>query len=73
MGRAARPLRRDVERDQFLRARRALDDDGVLLDPITGQESHMIVRASAADTLVHVERGEGEIGAGEPVRYLRLP
>jgi molybdopterin biosynthesis enzyme len=32
----------------------------------------MIVRAAAADALVLVPRGEGEIAAGSPVRYLRL-
>src|SRR5262245_56772709 len=72
-GRAARALRRNAERDEFLRARRVEGDDGILLDPVTGQESHMIVRASSADALVHVARGEGEIAAGDPVRYLRLP
>jgi molybdopterin molybdotransferase len=72
-GRAARALRRNAERDEFLRARRIADDDGIVLDPVTGQESHMIVRASSADVLVHVARGEGEIAAGDPVRYLRLP
>jgi hypothetical protein len=32
----------------------------------------MIVRAAAADALVHVPRGSDEIAAGEPVRYLAL-
>jgi hypothetical protein len=32
----------------------------------------MIARAAAADALVLVERGEGELPAGERVRYLRL-
>jgi molybdopterin molybdotransferase len=72
-GRAARPLRRNAERDEFLRAQRVIRDDEVVLDPVTGQESHMIVRASSADVLVHVPRGPGEIAAGERVRYLRLP
>ena len=33
----------------------------------------MIVRAASADALVHVPRGPGEVAAGDPVRYLRLP
>jgi molybdopterin biosynthesis enzyme len=37
-----------------------------------GQESHMIARAAAADALVLVPRGDGELPAGAPVRYLRL-
>jgi hypothetical protein len=32
----------------------------------------MIARAAAADALVFVPRGESELAAGEPVRYLRL-
>ena len=35
-----------------------------MLEPVTGQESHMIVRAAAADALVLVPRGEGELAAG---------
>ena len=37
------------------------DGDGARLEPIAGQESHMIARAAAADALVHVPRGEGEL------------
>ena len=32
----------------------------------------MIARAAGADALVLLPRGEGELLAGEPVRYLRL-
>jgi hypothetical protein len=32
----------------------------------------MIVRSSAADALVHVPRGNGELAAGSAVRWLRL-
>jgi molybdopterin biosynthesis enzyme len=32
----------------------------------------MIARAAAADTLVLAPRGEGELAAGERVRYLPL-
>jgi len=71
-GRAGVPLRRNPGRDELLRARRRWDEAGVVLEPLHGQESHMIVRASAADALVHVPRGEGTIPAGAPVRYLPL-
>ncbi len=71
-GRAASALPRNPERDEFVRARRRRDGAGVLLEPVTGQESHMIVRASSADALAHVPRGVGEIAAGEVVRYLVL-
>ena len=43
-----------------------------MLTPLSGQDSHMIVRAAEADALVHVARGDGELAAGEAVRYLRL-
>ena len=71
-GRAATTFRRNPQRDEFVRARRRTDEDGVFLDPVSGQESHMIVRAATADALVHVPRGEGELAAGVAVRYLRL-
>jgi molybdopterin molybdotransferase len=65
-------LSRNLHRDEFVRARRSLDATGVLLEPVSGQESHMIVRAASADALIHVPRGGGEIAAGQPVRYLAL-
>jgi molybdopterin biosynthesis enzyme len=65
-------VRRNAQRDEFLRARSSSSNDGVVLDPVTGQESHMIARAAAADALVLAPRGEGELAAGERVRYLPL-
>ena len=49
-----------------------LSDGRVELEPLSGQESHMIVRAAAADALVLVPRGAGVLAAGDSVRYLRL-
>jgi molybdopterin molybdotransferase len=71
-GRLARPLLRNAARDELVRARSRLDPDGIVLEPLSGQESHMIVRAAAADALVHVPRGEGELAAGAAVGWLRL-
>jgi molybdopterin molybdotransferase len=71
-GRLASSLRRNIGRDEFVRARFHLDRDGAVLEPLTGQESHMIVRAAAADALVHVPRGEGDVNAGDAVSWLRL-
>jgi molybdopterin molybdotransferase len=65
-------LRRNDARDEFVRARSRLDQNVVVLDPLAGQESHMIVRAAQADALVHVPRGEGELAAGALVAWLRL-
>ena len=72
VGRLAVSLRRSEDRDELVRARSSIDDAGVVLEPLRGQESHMIARAAAADALVFVRRGEGELAAGEPVRFLRL-
>ena len=72
-GRLAAAARRNPARDELVRARtRAGDDGAVELEPLAGQESHMIARAAAADALVFLPRGEGELEAGAPVRYLRL-
>jgi molybdopterin molybdotransferase len=71
-GRLAAPVSRNLGRDDFLRARSQVTDDGIVLTPVTGQESHMIVRAAEADALALVPRGEGELPAGESVRYLPL-
>ncbi|MFL5946732.1 MAG: gephyrin-like molybdotransferase Glp [Gaiellaceae bacterium] len=72
-GRLARAVRRNTQRDEFLRARtRWSGEDGVVLEPVTGQESHMIVRAAGADALLFAPRGDGELAAGDEVRYLSL-
>lgn len=72
VGRLAQPARRNPARDQFLRARSRLVDGTVELEPLAGQESHMIARAAGADALVLVERGEGELDGGSTVRFLHL-
>lgn len=71
-GLTAAALRRNEHRDEFVRAVRVDHGDGTVLEAISGQESHMIVRAAVADSLIHVPRGEGEIPAGSLVRFLAL-
>ncbi len=73
-GRLAAAARRSPGRDELVRARIVRSDEGdaVELQPLAGQESHMIARAAAADALVLVPRGDGELAAGSAVRYLRL-
>ncbi|HVU77195.1 MAG TPA: gephyrin-like molybdotransferase Glp [Gaiellaceae bacterium] len=61
-------VRRSPDRDELVRARLT---EGVLT-PIAGQESHMIARAAAANALVLVRRGEGEIAQGSQVSWLAL-
>ena len=72
LGRLASALQRGNARDDLVRARSRLDPDGIVLEPLSGQDSHMIVRSAAADALVHVPRGEGELAAGATVSWLRL-
>jgi molybdopterin molybdotransferase len=67
-GALAGSLRRNAARDELVRAR--VLEDGTL-EPVGGQESHMIVRAAAADALVLVPRGEGVLQPGTAVRWLR--
>src|SRR3954452_20515420 len=72
-GRLVAAARRTPGRDQLVRARSWAGDDGAVeLEPLAGQESHMIGSAAGADALVLLPRGEGELAAGAPVRYLRL-
>jgi len=71
-GRLAVAVRRNAGRDELLRARTRVDGDSVVLQPLGGQESHMIVRSASADALVLVEQGEGELPADAPVRYLPI-
>ncbi len=65
-------VHRDEGRDQLLRARSRVQDGALVLDPLTGQESHMIGRAASADALLLVRRGAGELAVGEPVSYLPI-
>ena len=71
-GRLVRALRRNSQRDELVRARSRLENGSIVLDPLAGQESHMIARAAAADALVLVPRGDGDVAAGSPVEYLPL-
>lgn len=70
--RLASAVKRNARRDELLRARMRFTDDGVIVEPVTGQESHMIVRAAGADALVLSPRGDGELPEGSHVRYFPL-
>lgn len=67
------PVARNARRDELVRAVVKYDNKGVALEPVAGQESHMIVRAGQASALVLVEAGQGELPAGETVSFLALP
>jgi molybdopterin molybdotransferase len=68
-GRLGMALPRNAARDELVRARTAADG---LVQPIRGQESHMIARAAHAKALVLVPRGSGELAAGSAVSWLPL-
>jgi molybdopterin molybdotransferase len=65
-------LGRNPQREEYVRATTRREEETIVLDPLPGRESHMIARAGRADALIVLEAGEGEIAAGEPVRYLPL-
>ena len=71
-GRLSRAVRRGSGRDELLRARTRVVGDAVVLDPLDGQESHMIASAATADALILIPQGDGELAEGAAVRYLRL-
>jgi molybdopterin molybdotransferase len=71
-GRLAVAVERNPARDDLLRARATVTGEGASLEPVSGQESHMIVRAAEANALVLVPRGDGALAAGTVVRYLPL-
>jgi molybdopterin molybdotransferase len=71
-GRLASPLRPSPVRTELVRARTSVVDGAVELEPLSGQESHMIVRAAAADALAWVRRGTGELPTGTPIEWIRL-
>ncbi|HSC91120.1 MAG TPA: gephyrin-like molybdotransferase Glp [Gaiellaceae bacterium] len=72
VARLGAPLARNPARDELVRADVRWDDGELVAHPLSGQESHMIVRAARANALVHVARGEGALDAGTTVRYLPL-
>ncbi len=70
-GTLSAPVRPNADRDQLVRARSRRREGVTLLEPLRGQDSHMIARAAAADALVHVRAGDAPV-EGDAVRYLAL-
>jgi molybdopterin molybdotransferase len=71
-GRLGAEVERNPTRDELLRGRLVLDDEGVVIEPLPGRESHMIARAAQADALVLVRRGGDSLRRGDSVEFLRL-
>jgi molybdopterin biosynthesis enzyme len=65
-------LRRSPGRDELVRARLTPGDEGTLVEPLAGRESHMIARAAGADALAFVASGDDSLVAGDPIEFLRL-
>jgi molybdopterin molybdotransferase len=65
----AAPVTPDSRRDELVRARLTADGE---LEPLSGQESHMIARAAAANALVYVPTGPEPLPRGSTVRYLSI-
>ena len=71
-GSLGRSVSRHPKRDEYVRAQRSRRCDDAIVTPLSGQESHMIVRAGRADALIRILAGDGEVAAGTPVSYLTL-
>jgi molybdopterin molybdotransferase len=71
-GRLGGELERNSGRDELVRGRLVADEDGPVIEPLPGRESHMIARAALADALVLVRRGEDRLRPGDSVEFLRL-
>jgi molybdopterin molybdotransferase len=63
---------RNPARDELVRARIQRPSVGPVVEPLAGRESHMIARAAGADALALIPRGNGDVGAGEAVEFLRI-
>lgn len=72
IGRLSSQVRATPERDGLTRALAHVKNGAVVLEPLPGRESHMIVREATANALVLVPRGEGALPAGTEVRYLPI-
>jgi molybdopterin molybdotransferase len=66
------PVARNAHREEYVRGVVHRDGDAIVVEPLAGRESHLIVSAGRADALVRVEAGTGELAAGDEIRYIPL-
>jgi molybdopterin molybdotransferase len=66
------PVARNAQREEYVRGVVHHDGDAIVVEPLAGRESHLIVSAGRADALVRVEAGTGELAAGDEIRYIPL-
>jgi molybdopterin molybdotransferase len=69
----AEKVRRNPARAQAIRVRLELSDGHATVRPTGAQGSHMFTSLLRADCLAMIPPGEGELGAGSPVRLELLP
>jgi len=61
------PLRQSPEREQVVRCRLAVRDDGFHVEPTKAQGSHVLTSMLGADAFALIEKGDGELPAGTRV------
>jgi molybdopterin molybdotransferase len=66
------PVARNAHREEYVRGVVHRDGDAIVVEPLAGRESHLIVSAGRADALVQVAAGTGELAAGDDIRYIPL-
>jgi molybdopterin molybdotransferase len=66
------PVARNAHREEYVRGVARRDGDAIVVEPLAGRESHLIVSAGRADALVQVVAGTGELAAGDAIRYIPL-
>jgi molybdopterin molybdotransferase len=69
----AQPTARDAHRDCLLRMQLVWEEGLAKLQPLPGQDSHMLGNLARAQALVWLPRGEAPAPAGSVVRWLALP
>jgi molybdopterin molybdotransferase len=67
------PIARERARDQAVRCRLSLHDDGWHATPTGPQGSHILTSMLGADALAVVPAGEGSLAAGERIEIELLP
>jgi molybdopterin molybdotransferase len=67
------PVERSPRREQAVRCRLHVRDDGWHVDPTGPQGSHRLSSMLGTGALALIERGEGELAAGELVHAELLP
>jgi molybdopterin molybdotransferase len=71
-GTLATAVRRNPERDDFIRAQLDTADGLAVLQPLRDQQSHQIAITAQGDALARIPAGDGELAAGAEVMFLSM-